>query len=126
MDRDREDELTQPPRPVGEGIRIIGAEEAAAALDAGQAEGRKPSDAPRFGDVPPAPSGPRPAMRFPLEPDEADELSSPVGVGGTRVDPWAEHEVEEPPTASGPDMPHWTEPATGEVPKILGSEVNGE
>jgi phosphatidate cytidylyltransferase len=120
MDRDREDELTQPPRPVGEGIRIIGAEEAAAALDAGQAEGRKPSDAPRFGDVPPAPSGPRPAMRFPLEPGEADELSSPVGVGGTRVDPWAEHDE---PIATAPELPHWTEPATGEVPKILGAEV---
>jgi phosphatidate cytidylyltransferase len=120
MDRDREDELTQPPRPAGEGIRIIGAEEAAAALDAGQAEGRKPSDAPRFGDVPPAPAGPRPAMRFPLEPDQADELTSPVGLGGTRVDPWAEQDPDV--TTVTPEMPHWTEPATGEVPKILSTE----
>jgi phosphatidate cytidylyltransferase len=54
-----------------EGVRIIGAEEAQAALDAGQASGRRPEDELRFGDVPPAPSGPRPAHRFPL-PDSLD------------------------------------------------------
>jgi phosphatidate cytidylyltransferase len=125
-DRDREDEFTQPPRPPGEGIRIIGAEEAAAALETGQAEGRKPSDAPRFGDRPPVPSGPRPAIRFPLEEEEAVELDRPTGGGGTRVEPPLPE--EEPPTVvvhtpDAPELPHWTEPATGEVPVILpGSE----
>ncbi|HWW55059.1 MAG TPA: phosphatidate cytidylyltransferase [Acidimicrobiales bacterium] len=129
---DREDELSQPPHTPGEGIRIIGAEEAAAALEAGQAAGRKPSDAPRFGDVPPAPTGPRPAMRFPLESDESDELSSPVGVGGTRVNP-PESERPAPPTGaddvvplSAAELPHWTEPATGEVPRILASGAEEE
>jgi phosphatidate cytidylyltransferase len=118
---DRDDEFTQPPRPPGEGIRIIGAEEAAAALEAGQAEGRKPSDAPRFGDVPPAPSGPRPAIRFPLDADESAGLSNPVGVGGTRVEPVGETpESPGEPTVASPELPHWTEPATGEVPLILG------
>jgi len=117
---DRDDEFTQPPRPSGEGIRIIGAEEAAAALEAGEAEGRKPSNAPRFGDVPPAPTGPRPAIRFPLEEDEAAGIANPVGVGGTRVDPPFDPHAETPTT---PELPHWTEPATGEVPMILpGSE----
>ena len=46
------------PRPGSEGVRIIGAEEAAAALEKGEAEGRRKGDAPRYGDVPPAPSGP--------------------------------------------------------------------
>jgi len=45
--------------------------EAAAALEKGEAEGRRPDDAPRYGDVPPAPSGPRLVHRFPL-PDSAD------------------------------------------------------
>ena len=41
-------------------------------LEKGEAEGRnRPEDAPRFGDVPPAPTGDRPAHRFPL-PDTVD------------------------------------------------------
>ncbi len=53
------------PRSPAEGVRIIGAEEAAAALEAGHVSPRVPDDAPRFGDVPQAPSGPRPGIRFP-------------------------------------------------------------
>src|SRR3954449_2429255 len=69
---DRDDRRSRPPQ---EGVRIIGAEEAAAALERGEAEGRRPDDAPRFGDVPPAPSGPRLVHRFPL-PDQADPTVS--------------------------------------------------
>lgn len=58
-------------RRSGEGVRIIGAEEAQAALEAGAAAGRRADDELRFGDVPPAPSGPRPPHRFPL-PDSVD------------------------------------------------------
>ncbi len=57
-------------RPV-EGVRIIRADEAQAALEAGEASGRRPDDELRYGDVPPAPAGPRPAHRFPL-PDSMD------------------------------------------------------
>ena len=53
------------PRPAAEGVRIIGAEEAAAAIESGQVSPRVPDDAPRFGDVPEAPSGPHPSLRFP-------------------------------------------------------------
>ena len=53
------------PRPAAEGVRIIGAEEAAAAIESGQVSARVPNDAPRFGDVPEAPSGPHPPLRFP-------------------------------------------------------------
>ncbi|MHB1485948.1 MAG: phosphatidate cytidylyltransferase [Acidimicrobiales bacterium] len=53
-------------RTAAEGVRIIGAEEAAEALESGYASGRQPVDAPRYGDVPPAPPGPRLAHRFPL------------------------------------------------------------
>jgi phosphatidate cytidylyltransferase len=61
------------------GVRIIGAEEAAAALEAGQAAGRRPLDQPRYGDVPRQPEGPRPAHRFPLP--ESVEPTSAVGSG---------------------------------------------
>ena len=53
------------PRPAAEGVRIIGAEEAAAAIESGHVSPRVPDDAPRFGDVPEAPSGPHPPLRFP-------------------------------------------------------------
>jgi phosphatidate cytidylyltransferase len=120
----KEDDLTQPPRPPGEGVRIIGAEEAAAVLETGQAEGRLPSDVPRFGDVPVSPPGPRPALRFPLDEDESEELVNPVGGGGTRTNP---PQDPAPPAVVSPELPHWTEPATGEVPHILGSgEPSGE
>ncbi len=55
-----------PQRRPSEGVRIIRADEAQAALDAGEAAGRRPDDELRFGDVPPAPSGPRSPHRFPL------------------------------------------------------------
>lgn len=62
-------------RRAGEGVRIIGPEEAQAAIDAGQAAGRRAEDELRFGDVPPAPSGPRPPHRFPL-PDSVDPAAA--------------------------------------------------
>ena len=94
----------------GEGVRIIGAEEAARALKEGQAAGKRPDDAPRFGDVPKRPSGPKPAQRFPLP---------------GAVDP-AEAVVRPPVAGGGADMPHWTEPPTGEVPRVLEGGQSGE
>ena len=102
---DPDDRLSQ--RPPAEGVRIIKAEEAQAALDAGQVAGRRPEDAPRFGDVPPPPAGPRPAHRFPLPdsvdpasavprpPVRAEERWSPVAAAGE--DPPADR--QEPPIA---------------------------
>ncbi len=60
-----------PQRRPAEGVRIIPADEAQAALDAGEATGRRSEDELRFGDVPPAPQGPRSPHRFPL-PDSVD------------------------------------------------------
>ncbi|MDQ1376993.1 MAG: phosphatidate cytidylyltransferase [Acidimicrobiaceae bacterium] len=75
MDESHERDESLSPRPQAEGVRIIRAEEAQAALEAGQAAGRQPDDAPRFGDVPPPPSGPRSPHRFPL-PDSVDPASA--------------------------------------------------
>ncbi|HUP68315.1 MAG TPA: phosphatidate cytidylyltransferase [Acidimicrobiales bacterium] len=99
MDDDNDDDRLIS-RPTSDGVRIIGAEEAAAALESGQVARRRPDDAPRFGDVPPRPAGPPPATRFPL-PDDSDIELDPA------------------PTPSQLELPHWTEPPTGEVPRIL-------
>jgi phosphatidate cytidylyltransferase len=104
-DFDDDDDRPTPPRPPGEGVRIIGAQEAAARE--AELAGRLPEDMPRYGDVPPQPSGPRPAVRFPL-PEDAD----PTSVVATPPPP--------------PDLPHWTEPPTGEVPRILAGDDEEE
>lgn len=103
---DPEDKRTTPP---SEGVRIIGAEEAAEALERGDVAQRRGDDQPRYGDrpTPPAADGPRPVLRFPL---------------GSSSDP---RDIERPPVApaepiSEPvELQHWTEPPTGQVPQIL-------
>ena len=91
-----------------EGVRIIGAEEAEKAIERDDVARRLPHDAPRYGDRPETPpvEGPRPAIRFPLS-----GASDPSDIDRPPIVP------PEPPAA----MPHWTEPATGEVPAILAS-----
>lgn len=175
-DKNEEPREKRGPRPSSESVRIIGADEAAAAIEAGQAAGRRPDDAPRFGDVPPAPEGPRPPLRFPMPGSDPSSIAKPPIVGtptpeeledeayleGLSTAPpdeseaWAaepeawpadseeeeeawpadddwgvepEPPVESRPTADSPtlvtpargvELPHWTEPGTGEVPAILG------
>ena len=90
-----------------EGVRIIRADEAEEALDTGQAAGRRPEGELRFGDVPPAPEGPRSPHRFPL-PDTVDPAAAvprrplapprrppadrPAGRRTARIDPDAAHD----------------------------------
>lgn len=66
-----DDEGTRPSETTTpEGVRIIGAEEAQAALEGGQVSRRLGEDDLRYGDVPPRPDpGVRPAARFPLPAD---------------------------------------------------------
>ncbi|HVA74014.1 MAG TPA: phosphatidate cytidylyltransferase [Acidimicrobiales bacterium] len=114
---ERKDKRDWSERRPAEGVRIIRADEAQAALDAGEAAGRRPDDELRFGDVPPAPSGPRPQHRFPL-PDSIDPASAvprpPVAVPlhseernhGRRITPRTRAEEPE-----GPDS-RWTAPVS--------------
>jgi phosphatidate cytidylyltransferase len=106
------DDEKQRKGPPVEGVRIIGAEEAQAAMESGAVAPRRSDDEPRYGDVPAAPSGPRPPLRFPLAGDE-----DPAGVPRSPVNP----STTPTPSASfaGGDLPHWTEPPTGENPRIL-------
>jgi phosphatidate cytidylyltransferase len=95
------------PDEIAEGVRIIGAEEAEKAIEREDVARRLPHDAPRFGDRPDAPpgDGPRPAIRFPLSgASDPSDIERPAVVPPDPV-----------------NMPHWTEPATGEVPAILTS-----
>lgn len=225
------DERNDDQRPPAEGVRIIGADEAHAALERGSAGGRRPPDQRGVGDVPPAPQGPRPSHRFPSTsvspwPSESVPTRDPLpGDGGdtvrvipepagdgdgwaqasgggddapyqpraasyeggtppswasqtydpppsavpdeeayavtddsdphdpddrreTGADSWpppppeADHEPESAPTIfdaqkdepsgerpitlGGHDLPHWTDPPTGEVPRILPGSEQGE
>ena len=119
---DWEDDAPRPPttRTPAEGVRIIGAEEAATALESGHAAGRQPDDAPRYGDVPaPPPQGPRPAHRFPL-PDSVD----PTSVQRPPLVPPPPPRTPDP--VVSPELPHWTEPPTGEVPSVLVTESDDD
>lgn len=114
MDHDRPDDKR--PDPPSEGVRIIGAEEAAEALERGDVAQRRGDDQPRYGDRPPSPAGdgPRPVLRFPL---------------GSSSDP---RDVERPavaadePISEQVELPHWTEPPTGQVPQILPQSPSDE
>jgi phosphatidate cytidylyltransferase len=99
------------PRPEQEGVRIIGAEEAAEAIERGDVAQRRGEGELKFGDRPDTPQaeGPRPTIRFPLP---ADEDPASVGRGG-------EHAAQPQPPA---DLPHWTDPPTGEIPRIFAVE----
>lgn len=92
-----------------EGVRIIGPDEAAEAMERGDVAARRTDDELRYGDRPPAPpAGPRPALRFPL-----DASADPSRIERPPVEP-------APDPVTGPvSLPHWTEPPTGEVPAVL-------
>ncbi len=101
-----------------EGVRIIGAQEAAEALERGDVAKRRPDDVPRYGDrpAPPPEHGPRPAIRFPLGATDPADVDRPAVVP---PDP-----VIRP--SGDASMPHWTEPATGEVPRIFASDDDAD
>lgn len=107
---DRDDKRTEPP---SEGVRIIGAEEAAEALERGDVAPRRGDDQPRYGDRPSSPDaeGPRPVLRFPL-----GTSSDPLDVSRPSVSPSTP--ISEP-ISEPVELPHWTEPPTGQVPQIL-------
>jgi len=95
--------------PPTEGVRIIGAEEAAEALERGDVAQRRGDDQPRYGDRPDSPTvdGPRPVLRFPL-----GSSSDPRDIERSAVAP-------SDPISEQVELQHWTEPPTGQVPQIL-------
>ncbi|MGD9797790.1 MAG: phosphatidate cytidylyltransferase [Acidimicrobiia bacterium] len=84
-----------------EGVRIIGAEEAAEAMGRDDVAQRRGEGEPRFGDRPATPpEDVRPAIRFPLPADDTDPIARPRPM-------------------APPAMQHWADPPTGEVPRSL-------
>jgi phosphatidate cytidylyltransferase len=115
------------PTPPREGVRIIGAEEAQAALDSGLAGRRIAESEPKFGDVPARPdTATRPDLTFPRS-EAADEPTAEhpdfaEAVAGALAEE-TDHPIEpieEPAAPVG--LPHWTEPATGEVPIVFADD----
>lgn len=102
------------PTDPSEGVRIIGPDEAAEAIERGEVSPRRSDDELRYGDRPPSPpEGPRPALRFPL-----DASADPARIERPPVEP-------APDPVTGPvSMPHWTEPPTGEVPAVIIGDDN--
>ncbi|HEX2382880.1 MAG TPA: phosphatidate cytidylyltransferase [Acidimicrobiales bacterium] len=106
------------PEETTEGVRIIGADEAEKAIEREDVARRLPEDAPRYGDRPEGPpdDGPRPAIRFPLTgSSDPTDIERPPVLPPDPVRTSGEH-----------NLPHWTEPATGEVPKVLASSGEGD
>ena len=124
-----------------EGVRLIKPEQAAEAVERGDAVARNDDDRPKYGDRPEAPDGPRPSLRFPLA-DSADPTlivrprvsaveprdEEPGGQGAKAAAPAPSS--DEPllslPTSGAVEMPHWTAPATGEVPKVIIGETDDD
>jgi len=124
-----DDPSTGSPADPTEGVRIIKPGEAAEAVERGAAVKRRSSGEPKFGDRPEAPGGPRPSLRFPLE-DDADPglLVRPrlAPVEPRSPSPTGETPVLSVPTSGSVELPHWTEPATGEVPKVVVGDDDDE
>jgi phosphatidate cytidylyltransferase len=97
-----------------EGVRLIGADEAAEAMERDDTVARRRGGEPRYGDRPSSASADdqRPTIRFPLASEDAAALGSRPGAT--------------PRPADDPGMPHWTAPATGEVPRIFAAEDIGD
>jgi phosphatidate cytidylyltransferase len=146
---DRFDDDGPQPSPT-EGVRILGAEEAQAALDAGavRAPVEQGTDRPDRADRAPGPAKPpaaaRPAAPAPTpqtavpmtdapyedeldlgELEAADELPPRFPDEGPT---WSATTTPEMPTGEMevPPLPHWSEPATGAVPAIFADDGTGD
>jgi phosphatidate cytidylyltransferase len=111
------------PTRANEGVRILGADEAEAAIDPDDATGRLGTDEPRAGETLPAPDPDRRrGARFPLPEDDDDAIDLDEPGEGPSWSAASEGLVDEEPADAGSGevaLPHWTEPPTGEVPRIL-------
>jgi len=105
--RDEEFDDEWPAPAAGEGVRIVGAgTPAQPGHDAGYERPPYPDEG--YGDPDATAAG-----RFPL-PDDGESWPADVGVWDNPAAP-----------AGGPELQHWTEPATGEVPSVLGGGGGG-
>lgn len=95
-----------------EGVRLLGADEAAEAMERDDIRRRFSEDRPRFGDRPAGPpiDGPRPSLRFPLgSDDDPNSIERPPVVPVQRSD-------------EAPELSHWAGSAAEEVPHMSGRD----
>lgn len=117
-----------PPGDPAEGVRIIGAEEAAEAIERGDVASRRGAHLPRYGDRPARPpaGSPKPALRFPLEAGADADTPSLRPAKGTRFDPrpppaWDEPDVDDddgdpwPAESTWGDATEWDDAAHDDV-----------
>jgi phosphatidate cytidylyltransferase len=124
-----EEDDTQGP-PTG-GVRIIGAQEASEAVARGEAGRRREEGELGFGDRPEEPGDDgRPLIRFP-RPLEAKDPSSFGAVPVVRADDdeeeidddaTATHVIPTPPSEESFELPHYSDPPTGQVPRVVIAE----
>ncbi|HEX6420940.1 MAG TPA: phosphatidate cytidylyltransferase [Acidimicrobiales bacterium] len=105
---DRDDRRQKRQRDPTEGVRLLGADEAAEALERDDIRHRLGEDQPRFGDRPEQPprEGPRPALSFPL--GSYDDLNTIERPPVVPVEPRSE----------SPELSHWAGSAAEEVPNM--------
>ncbi|MCX7619261.1 MAG: phosphatidate cytidylyltransferase [Acidimicrobiales bacterium] len=117
---------SHPPANGSEGVRIIDPSQAAEAVEKHQAERRRGAKA-KQSDKPPA--GVKPALRFPLDEGtdvEAIERPKPAPVPAEGAEPGSGPVINVGPPTGEHKLPHWTEPATGEVPKVVIGDRDAE
>lgn len=105
-DRERREDSTK--RDPTEGVRLIGADEAAEVLERDDIRRRRREGEPRYGDrpAPPPADGPRPTLRFPL-----DSYDDPNTIERPPVVPVK-------PRTEAPELSHWAGSAAEEVPHM--------
>jgi len=120
-----QDDADKPKPDPNEGVRLLDADEVAKAAERAETAKRLGPDEKKYGDRPEAPPADvKPAMRFPLA-DTADpsdlERPKPAPVTPrTADDPTGSRPViSVGPSTGETQLPHWTEPATGEVPRVI-------
>ena len=126
------------PEQQGEGVRLLGPDQVGNATGRPDVAPRRGGEVPRHGDRPPpvAPRG-EPAERFPLpqsrRPEEVDRprprpAAAPGVTPGGDAGPPTEQTPRLDVGSPGGSVPlqHWTEPATGEVPRVVGDQMDDE
>ncbi len=129
----RDDDAASPrPEDTKEGVRLLDAEEVAKAAERAETAKRRRPDEKKYGDRPePPPADVKPAMRFPLadaaDPNALERPRAKSVTPPTADDPTGSRPIISvgPPTGET-QLPHWTEPATGEVPRVVIGEVPSE
>jgi len=108
-----------------EGVRILGAEEAQAVLESEGRSSRSAGDEPARRDATWSASEQREISLADLEDSEIQVFPRPVGAG---LPDEPEDLVRAVPVEAveAPPLPHWTEPATGQLPAVFGEDDDDE